>query len=687
MLRDRQPGRICSARVASCRPSRAGATIRATDPNEERAVIRRTTPALRFPALWFPALWFPAQWFPALWFVVTLSTVGCRQYFEERELEARAAKCGSEVHWAADWAEASSRAQREGKFVLVTFQNYPGFEVDDLAASGPFMDEEIVALTNERFVPLRFRLGMEAPFVDPKVYGIGESAFGVALLITRPDGTVVAETFSFDSPVVIAFLKRVIESTGGAPVTSEVALDVTPTEREAMRLALEGDLESARRTLAPVASATPRARYLDAMFHFAAGERDAAIERLRAIALEEPETRWSWLAAANVTNPMLGGVEIIDLAAPTAEAIEEGMPLVAQPVAIGEAARARREAIEWLLTRQSEDGAWTDPHRIATASGVEHTDLSLATIALGGLALLGEARLAENADAAEFRERLREAAGRALHCLVENTPQSSEDAVLMDYSVWSNPYTLRFAVECERDGVGDAVAARTLADRCLGALIGRQKGGGGWSYYLAGTVEESADPINLSMSFTTACVLDALQRAREFGIAIPSDVESRAIECLLDMRGEDGRFCYLELHTLGFRSGGTSGDAAGRGPACVLPSLRVERLTRDDLLLAVERFVEHLPVLSREQGKVLMHCGPEAEGSHYLLFDYLNAAVSLAALPDADRARLRDPIATAILEARNADGSFVDNPGIGRAAGSALAVLALQAIVSAGDGS
>lgn len=618
----------------------------------------------------------------ALLALALVSSTGCRLYFENRELRARAVKCGSEVAWAANWEDAANRAKTENKRVLVAFQNYPGFEVGDLPSLGPFMDERIIALANAQFVPLRFRLGMDAPFVAHEVYGIGPSAFGVALLLANHDGSIVAETFSLDTTVALTFLARSLPEGAAEETLATLPNDLLQEESDALRLARNGEVDAARRSLAPAANASPRARFLDASLHLAAGEKDSAIDKFRALGLEEPETRWSWHAAAFVTNPLLTAIEHFDLVPASAEDIEEGLPIESQRLENTETDRARRGAIDWLLSRQRVDGSWPDPHRIANAGGVAHADLSLATIALGGLALLLEARTERASGNLERAGQLAAAAKRSLECLVEHTPLERSGAMLMDYSVWSNPYTLRFALECVQDGIGDRDSTHALAERVLSALVKQQKHGGGWSYYLSGTAEGSAEPLNVSMSFTTACVLDALQRAQACGLAISADVMSRAIDCLLDMRGDNGDFCYLELHTSGLTSGGTPGDAAGRGPACALPLQRAHRLDDAAVRTALERFVEHLPVLSREQGKVLMHCGPEAQGSHYLLFDYQNAAAAWATLPpdDRDRDRLREPIVSAILAARNLDGSFVDNPAIGRAAGSALAAISLRSL-------
>lgn len=86
---------------------------------------------------------------------------------EATRLRERAGRCGSELTWAADWQAAAARARDEQKLVLVSFQNYPGFELGELASLGPFMDPDIIALVEARLVPLRLKLGMESPLAAP----------------------------------------------------------------------------------------------------------------------------------------------------------------------------------------------------------------------------------------------------------------------------------------------------------------------------------------------------------------------------------------------------------------------------------------------------------------------------------------------------------------------------------------
>ena len=62
-------------------------------------------------------------------------------------------------------------------------------------------------LVNERFVPLWYVRGMDAPFVES--YGVSRSAFGKAFLAMTAEGDVLFQTHELDDPSVAhEFLRR-----------------------------------------------------------------------------------------------------------------------------------------------------------------------------------------------------------------------------------------------------------------------------------------------------------------------------------------------------------------------------------------------------------------------------------------------------------------------------------------------
>ena len=73
-----------------------------------------------------------------------------------------------------------------------------------------------------------------------------------------------------------------------------------------------------------------------------------------------------------------------------------------------------------------------------------------------------------------------------------------------------------------------------------------------------------------------------------------------------------------------------------------------------------------------------MHTGSGGQGSHYLMFDYATAAAAVADLPPNERAAFRPALLEEILACRLVDGSFLDNPMLGRPYGAAMALTAFE---------
>ena len=241
----------------------------------------------------------------------------------------------------------------------------------------------------------------------------------------------------------------------------------------------------------------------------------------------------------------------------------------------------------------------------------------------------------------------------------------------MDYRVWAHAYAARCLARCLDAGLGDAAELRALLREQVDALVGLQRPSGGWTYLLGAAGE-------LSISFVTAAVLLALGDARDVGVEVPAPALARALDRLEAMRLDDGGYAYL---------GGPAGNqpgplpgAAGRAPLCALALQRWGRLDLAGLRAGLDTFVTHRAALWTERGKVLMHTGPEAQGSHYLLFDLSCAAEAVAALPPEERAPWSAPLHELLDGLHTAGGAFVDTPLLGPCVGSgfALEVLAVQ---------
>src|SRR5262249_14283389 len=124
-----------------------------------------------------------------------------------------AARCGSEIAWAASWDDAAKRATAEKKLVLAVYENYAALGPPQTAGTGALMDPDVLAIVNQRFVGFRMSAATEAPFRDPSSFGMGKHAWGTAFLVVRPDSTVVRSTDAMDPSVLADFLREDLDAT------------------------------------------------------------------------------------------------------------------------------------------------------------------------------------------------------------------------------------------------------------------------------------------------------------------------------------------------------------------------------------------------------------------------------------------------------------------------------------------
>ena len=162
---------------------------------------------------------------------------------KQQNLAQLAARCGSLVDWAPHWNDAAERAKAEGKLIVVAIHSIPGFNLGDPLMQGPFSDQEVVTLMNNRFVGFVWNRGKDAPFVDEEVFGLGPSTFGTGLLIVKPNGEVVRQVYLPSALFVAEALRITLASIPGAAST-QLPPDLSPADR--LKFALDhGMMEQA----------------------------------------------------------------------------------------------------------------------------------------------------------------------------------------------------------------------------------------------------------------------------------------------------------------------------------------------------------------------------------------------------------------------------------------------------------
>jgi hypothetical protein len=407
-----------------------------------------------------------------------------------------------------------------------------------------------------------------------------------------------------------------------------------------------------------------------------AAERTLAWNELIA---DHPDSPWAWKAAANSLEPgtpgsgaLANGGERLDWAPASAWDIARRPP--AEPLRSSEARRAEKDSIHWLLAHQEANGTWTCPEAFSSVS-FGYTD---ATTAICGMSLIPYAERDGGAESRGAQLAVERALAHVLGAHRSGQLASGE-GLLSVYSIWRQTFASFFLSRCLQAGIGKRAELVAALQQLVGQIQARQQRSGGWPYvFLPGDPEgTSFDP---SASFLSAAVLLALLEARDSGAQVDQELLDRARDFLLRARRDDGSFRYMLAVSTAEVDGGFP-EAAGRGPVCALAVARSGKEDVQWMRKAFEQFSKLRPALIRVWGKELCHTGPQGQGAHYLFFDYAFASRALAELPLAERRAVRALLLEDVLDHRLEDGSFLDLPALGRAYGTAMALIALRELI------
>lgn len=609
------------------------------------------------------------------------------------------------VAWETEWAPAAARAEEDGKLVLVLFTQFPPPDLADELALGPFLDLDVVDMIEQHYVPLRWSPTKDAPFKDPDVFGMGKFAFGTSVLVTDGGGAVLDETFSFERTSLFEFLARVAldhRAPEGSPTRAlasarrgddadalgllpeegwqpedvrflmrvaarhrrgarmlEIAeaaraagLDAAETaQMEGLALLRMGRTEDAETKLDQVPADHTTAPYAwlhRAEIHIQRGEVAEAVSLATRVVEQHPDSRAAASAALVLrSRAQLGAAKGRSLTWPNEKGLEILRPFRFERRTITNLAAETREAMAYLVRTQRPDGSWPNGFEVLSGSDPVRFPLTVATTALCARALIPGALSGETREAFE-------AALRFLREARDATEAEGDARTGFDYAVWTKASVLLLMHAAVEAGAVDLDDWRETLPNVVAELGSLQKPGGGWLYY--------PTPNDLSFSFVTAYVLHGLHAAQQLGLDVPAELLDPALASMERARVGDTIFQYMVPGNAPAQEDGTDSGAAGRSPLCMLALHRFGKADAADLRRALDHFLRHRGLYAREHGKTVMHCGPEAEGSHYLMFDYLYVAEALLALPEEDREPYRSAILDQVRNARLSTGAYLDNP-------------------------
>lgn len=613
-------------------------------------------------------------------------------------LQQLADRCGSEIKWTQSWKEASTRAARENKLIVVVFEVYRGIVGKRFTPYSTFMDEDVVALINERCVGLYWADATDAPFDDPKVYGLGPSTFGQGTLFADARGNVLGQAVSFHPHYYYSRLCEILAKHPGAPAKDPkdaalllrrgehdkaaalLAEPQTPEQwllkadlhrrlrqgdpavaalREAARH--EASADAARRVEAAIRlnlgdwqaaegllqrDETPGARYRYAIAIGGQKGLEAIVPILQKLCDEHPGSRWAWRGAALLLK--LAGDDPRWPETAKLEACNQSEFEAAKDAKV-----AAGRAVAFLLTTQQPDGSWLSPMSLGSDS------TTAAITALAGEALLP---LRERKDALAAVE-------AALKYVLAAKLETNREK-LFDYTIWGQIFTLRFLARCRLADVGDKAVINAAMQRLVESMAEGRHASGGWAYVrIAG---QDDNPIG----FVTAAALLALREAQGAGANVPAEMFSKAAVVLERLANPNGSFGYMWASGIGEDK--KQAEASLRSPLYAYALMREKRAEGATLRKALDVYLKHHEHTRKERGKGLCHTGQEGTASYYLLFGYQFAAEALAFLPEKDRAPFKKALVEDVLSLHCADGSFTDNAMIGRTYGAAMAVQTLR---------
>ncbi len=508
-----------------------------------------------------------------------------------------------------------------------------------------------------------------------------------ALVALDPSGRVVRKLHRFgalSSDLVDRWLRGVLAEmsvSSGASEARELLLDgelervLAATEDargegervlRARALVRQGELAAARAVLDGLAS--PEASLVRALVELRGGEWARARQALgKAVDAPEPDVReearfWdAWclerlgeFAAARKQWTELAGESLFGRRA--AACVLDG-PRLSFGLSVREWPRTSelpeatelggpfdaQETVTALLEMQRADGSFGSH---MGPDGLGPTDPAITALAADAL------RTWQPKVAATLRKPVEAARSRALSFLARwsQAPPPGSDA-------FNNAYALMtLAAEGEREAAG----------RLIARIAGSQLPDGNWTVY--GPQRPA--------SFNTALSCLALLRAKQARLEIDKKVLQRGIDALEHMRQEGGLFPYSTAQ--GHEWMTTPHGSIARDPLCEHVLLLAGKGSKEKLAAALERYCAHAHELRLPTKRLYDYFNSRGHGGYYFFFAHENAVEAATAFAGAkDGKRTLAVAREAVLAAREGDGTFVDAFLLGRAYGTAMALLIL----------
>jgi hypothetical protein len=361
-------------------------------------------------------------------------------------------------------------------------------------------------------------------------------------------------------------------------------------------------------------------------------------------------------------------------------AAEPSPPPRAEPTAEErELAKSAGESLAWMLSNQNKDGSWgshESPRPIEVLADVpgSHQAFQVATVGLSVAALDGFPTDSPQRD---------QAVDRAIDFMLDHFDVKRANG-MEHYNVWSFGYGLQGLAEHLLSHPQDprAEKIKTACKRLVEKLGMYQTLDGGWGYLSLGDVP-TFQPSETSMSFTTATIVVALDRAKKLGIELPPRVIDRALQNLERNRLPDGAFLYGDYLKYRPRMGiNMIKGSACRTPACEYALLLFGgKVSEEEQVKGLEELLFRQACFQRAAlRRPIPHESWYSVSGYFYLYGHAYAAYIIEGLPKEKQARYWTALVDAAKHCREPDGSYWDYPlySYHKPYGTAFALISLS---------
>ncbi len=336
--------------------------------------------------------------------------------------------------------------------------------------------------------------------------------------------------------------------------------------------------------------------------------------------------------------------------------------LTIEPPTAAEIEDSIRRGVRFLLDRQNTNGSWGSiggkrPFEVyAPIPGAHHAFRAAVTsMCVSALIEVG----GEDAEVQAAIDRAEAWMMRELPALRRATPD-------VFYNTWGHAYAITALVKLLDRHPDDALREQRIREAIwqqIELLERFEVIDGGWAYYdfEAGTRRPSGS----SIGFVTATVLIALDDARRVGIPIPDRLLQRGVDSIERQRKPDFSYLYGEyLKDRPMREINRPAGSLGRSQVCNL-ALRLwgdQTVTNEVVQTWLDRLFARNGWLCIGRKRPIPHEAWFQIAGYFFYYGHYYAAGCIELLPEEDRGKYQDQMATLMIGLQEQNGSWWDFP-------------------------